>query len=131
MECINLTIRGFTQPAVAQPLIELPANAEKVFSSHFLWLFPKTCYSKFSTLEPVSESFTDALGELLLHWPEEITSKFMSLSLTCMYTYLFMYVVHCILGASHLNKHNVLIKLFVQVSVSFFFTQCECSQSYC
>lgn len=62
MECTSLTIGGFTQPSIARPLIELPANAEKGLSSRFLWFFPKPCYSKFETLEPVKKSFTEDLG---------------------------------------------------------------------
>ena len=62
MDCTSLTIGGFTQPAVARPLIEMPANVEKGFSSQFLWYFPKPCYSKFETLEPVESDFTKALG---------------------------------------------------------------------
>lgn len=35
----SLTIGGFTQPAVARPIIELPSNVEKGLSSRFLCFF--------------------------------------------------------------------------------------------
>ena len=64
METTSLTVGGFTQPVIARPLIELPSNVEKGLSSRFLWFFPKPCYSKFETLKPVNQSFTDAFGKL-------------------------------------------------------------------
>ena len=36
MALTNLTLRGFTQPAVARSIIELPANAEKGLSQRFI-----------------------------------------------------------------------------------------------
>lgn len=62
MEQTSLTIGGFTQPAVARSLIEMPANIEKGLSTRFLWVFPKPCYSKFSSLQPVDSHFTNSLG---------------------------------------------------------------------
>ena len=62
MDQTSLTIGGFTQPAVARPLIEMPANIEKGLSTRFLWVFPKPSYSKFSSLQPVNVQFTDSLG---------------------------------------------------------------------
>ena len=64
MENTSLTIGGFTQPAVARPIIELPSNVEKGLSSQFLWFFPKPCYCKFETLEPVDDDFTRALSKM-------------------------------------------------------------------
>ena len=64
MENTSLTIGGFTQPAVARPIIELPSNIEKGLSSRFLWFFPKPCYCKFETLEPVDDDFTRALSKM-------------------------------------------------------------------
>ena len=60
--CDGLTVGGFTQPAVARSLIELPSNIEKGLSTRFLWIFPKPCYAKFESLEPVNEDFSSALG---------------------------------------------------------------------
>ena len=65
MDCTSLTVGGFTQPAVARPLIELPSSVEKGFSSRFLWCFPKPCYATFDTLEPVNSEFTEHLGEYI------------------------------------------------------------------
>ena len=63
MDQTSLTIGGFTQPAVARSLIELPSNIEKGLSTRFLWIFPKPCYAKFSTLEQIDEKFSDSLGK--------------------------------------------------------------------
>ena len=62
MEQTSLTVGGFTQPAVARSLIELPSNIEKGLSTRFLWIFPQPCYAKFESLQPVEEVFTSALG---------------------------------------------------------------------
>lgn len=62
MDSTNLTLGGFTQPAVARTLIELPANAEKGLSQRFIWTFPKPAYADFETLEPVDNLFSTALG---------------------------------------------------------------------
>ena len=35
----NLTLGGFTQPAVARSLIENSANIEKGLSQRFMWVF--------------------------------------------------------------------------------------------
>lgn len=45
MENTSLTIGGFTQPAVARPIVELPSNVEKGLSSRFLCFF---CFFFFS-----------------------------------------------------------------------------------
>lgn len=66
MENKLLTVGRFTQSAVARPFIELPSNIENGLSSRVLWLFPKPCYSKFDTLEPIDEDFTRALGKYSL-----------------------------------------------------------------
>lgn len=50
MASTNLTLGGFTQPAVARSMIELPANAEKGLSKRFIWTFPKPTYAEFETL---------------------------------------------------------------------------------
>ena len=63
MERTSLTVGGFTQPAVARSLIELPSNIEKGLSTRFLWIFPKPCYAKFESLEPVNKEFSSALGK--------------------------------------------------------------------
>lgn len=63
MESTSLTIGGFTQPAVARSLIELPSNIEKGLCTRFLWIFPEPCYAKFASLEPVNGQFTVALGK--------------------------------------------------------------------
>ena len=62
MERTSLTVGGFTQPAVAQSLIEMSSNSEKGFSTRFLWIFPEPCYAKFDTLEMVKPEFKDSLG---------------------------------------------------------------------
>lgn len=66
MPSTNLTLGGFTQPAVARSMIELPANAEKGVSQRFIWTFPKPTYADFETLEPVDPDFSDALGWLIV-----------------------------------------------------------------
>ena len=58
----NLTLRGFTQPAVARSLIENNANIEKGLSQRFMWVFPKPTYANFETLQPVDTVFTRQLG---------------------------------------------------------------------
>ena len=63
MASTNLTLGGFTQPAVARSMIELSANAEKGLSQHFIWTFPKPTYAEFKTLEPVDPTFSSALGK--------------------------------------------------------------------
>lgn len=52
MEQTNLTVGGFTQPS----------NIEKGLSTRFLWIFPKPCYAKFESLEPIDQEFSTALG---------------------------------------------------------------------
>ncbi len=63
MERTCLTVGGFTQPAVARSIIDLPGNAEKGLSQRFLWLFPKPVYAAFNTLEPANQLFSDELGK--------------------------------------------------------------------
>ena len=62
MKSTNLTIGGFTQPAVARSLIEHPASSEKGLSQRIIWMFPKPLYSDFQTLQPVDEDFSESLG---------------------------------------------------------------------
>jgi hypothetical protein len=57
MASTNLTLGGFTQPAVARSMIELPANAEKGLPQRFIWTFPKPTYAEFETLEPSRSYF--------------------------------------------------------------------------
>ncbi len=65
MTSMRLTVGGFTQPAVARTLTELPSNAEKGLSHTFLWVFPKPLYASFDTLEKVDKVFTNKLSKLL------------------------------------------------------------------
>ena len=58
----NLTLGGFTQPAVARNLIENTANIEKGLSQRFMLIFPKPIYADFGTLQPIDPNFTEALG---------------------------------------------------------------------
>lgn len=67
MAATNLTLGGFTQPAVARSMIELPANVEKGLSQRFIWTFPKPTYADFETLEPVDDSFSTSLGIDIIH----------------------------------------------------------------
>ena len=66
MASTNLTLGGFTQPAVARSMIELPANAEKGLSQRFIWTFPKPTYAEFETLEPVDPTFSSAVGKYIV-----------------------------------------------------------------
>ena len=50
MASTNLTLGGFTQPAVSRSMIELAANAEKGVSI--------PAYADYETLEPVDTSFS-------------------------------------------------------------------------
>ena len=53
MENTSLTIGGFTQPAVARPIIELPSNVEKGLSLRFLcflFFFPNLATASFKPL---------------------------------------------------------------------------------
>ena len=59
----RLTVGGFTQPAVARSLIDLPSNTEKGLSHRFLWIFPKPVFGKFTSLESVDKTFANNLGE--------------------------------------------------------------------
>ena len=59
MEQTSLTVGGFTQPAVAQSLLEQPSNIEKGLSTRFLWIFPEPFHA---SLEPINEAFSSALG---------------------------------------------------------------------
>lgn len=62
MESTNLTIGGFSQPAVARSLIEQSGSSEIGLAQRILLIFPKPSYAKVSTLEAVEENFVDALG---------------------------------------------------------------------
>ncbi len=66
MDETNLVVGGFSQPSVSRALIEYQGNTEKGFSQRFLWFFPKPCYAKFESLEPVDEEFTKQLSEFNL-----------------------------------------------------------------
>ena len=59
MASTNLTLGGFTQPAVARSMIELPANVEKGLSQRFIWTFPKPTYADF---ELVDETYSTSIG---------------------------------------------------------------------
>ena len=50
MNSTNLTVGGFTQPAIARDLIEIPSNSEKGLSHRFIWLFPNALHQEFSEL---------------------------------------------------------------------------------
>ena len=50
MNSTNLTVGGFTQPAIARNLIEIPSNSEKGLSHRFIWLFPNALHQEFSEL---------------------------------------------------------------------------------
>ena len=63
MPSTYLTVGGFTQPGVARTLIELPTNAEKGFTHHFMWIFPRPLYQKFSALTGIDEDFTEKLSK--------------------------------------------------------------------
>ena len=85
MASTNLTLRGFTQPAVARSIIELPVNAEKSLSQRFIWTFPKPTYADFETLEPVDTTFTSALGKVSVFSPSKfqgITGRLLWVGLT-------------------------------------------------
>lgn len=60
----NLTLAGFTQPAVAQNLIKSAANFEKGLPQRFIWMFPKPTYAHLEKLQPVNPVFTAALGRV-------------------------------------------------------------------
>ena len=62
MSATRLTIGGFTQPAVARNIIEMPSNSEKGLSHRFIWLFPKPIYGKFKTLQVVNKDFSSQIG---------------------------------------------------------------------
>ena len=63
MTSTQLTVGGFTQPAVARALIEMPANAEKGLSHRFLWLFPNPLFEKFSKLREVDREFVGKISK--------------------------------------------------------------------
>ena len=68
MDSTNLTLAGFTQPAVARNLIESPSNYEKGLPQRFLWMFPKTTYAYLEMLKPIDVVFTSALGTYAWHF---------------------------------------------------------------
>lgn len=63
MNNTNLTVGGFTQPAIARNLIEIPSNSEKGLSHCFIWLFPNPLYQEFSQLGKANQTFIQRLGE--------------------------------------------------------------------
>ena len=67
MERTSLVVGGFTQPIVARSMIEQPGSTEKGLAQRFLWLFPQPVFEDFSKLEPISEIFTEKIGNLLLY----------------------------------------------------------------
>ena len=64
METTSLTIGGFSQPAVAHPLIEQAGSAEIGLTQHFLWCLLKPSYAKSQTFEAVERAFTASLVSL-------------------------------------------------------------------
>ena len=64
MASTNLTLAGFTQPAVARNLIENAANFEKGLPQRFIWMFPKPTYAHLEKLQPINPVFTAALGKM-------------------------------------------------------------------
>ena len=63
MKYTGLTVGGFTQPAVARTLMELPTNAEKGFSQRFLWCIPKPNIVRFDDLQRVDRDFSASISE--------------------------------------------------------------------
>ncbi len=63
MKYTGLTVGGFTQPAVARTLMELPTNAEKGFSQRFLWCIPKPNIVRFDDLQRVDKDFSVSISE--------------------------------------------------------------------
>ena len=55
MNSTNLTVGGFTQPAIARNLIGIPSNSEKG------WVFPKPLYQEFSELGKANQTFIQRL----------------------------------------------------------------------
>lgn len=67
MERTSLTVGGFTQPTVARQMIEQQGSTEKGLAQRFMWMFPQPLFAKFSSLEPVDETFRESLGMHSLH----------------------------------------------------------------
>lgn len=63
MNSTNLTVGGFTQPAIARNLIEIPSNSDKGLSHRFIWVFPNPLYQEFSKLRKANQTFIQELGE--------------------------------------------------------------------
>ena len=63
MNSTNLTMGGFTQPAIARNMIEIPSNLEKELSHRFIWVFPKPLYQEFSELGKAVQTFIQRLGK--------------------------------------------------------------------
>jgi len=66
MERTSLVVGGFTQPIVAKSMIEQPGSTEKGLAQRFLWIFPHPVFEEFSQLEPIDDTFTDLVGQLIL-----------------------------------------------------------------
>ena len=66
MKHTGLTIGGFTQPVVAQNLIEIQANVEKGLCQRFLWVAPQPATVSFNDLQQVDQEFSTALGKQIL-----------------------------------------------------------------
>ena len=67
MNSTNLTVGGFTQPAIARNIIEIPSNSEKGLSHHFIWVFPKPLYQEFSELGKTNQTFIQRLGKKFVY----------------------------------------------------------------
>lgn len=63
MNSTNLTVGGFTQPAIASNLIDIPSNSEKGLSHRFIWVFPNPLYQEFSELGKANLTFIHGLGK--------------------------------------------------------------------
>ena len=63
MEHTGLTVGSFTQPVVAQTLIEIQANVEKGFCQRFLWVVPKPVAIPLDELQQVDREFSTAIGK--------------------------------------------------------------------
>jgi len=61
----GLTMGGFTQPSVANSLVESPQAIEMGMVLRFLWIFPKPIYSKFTKLQRTNQSFVEYLSKFL------------------------------------------------------------------
>ena len=83
MDSTNLIIGGFSQPSVARALIEQCGSAEIGLAQRILWLFPQPAYSRFNTLKPVDEKFTNNISK---HATYCIASGYSEKDQVCMYS---------------------------------------------